>query len=101
MTGAERDAAQTKMYDDIGRIEQGLATFVDVGEALLYIRDGKKYRAAKYATFEEYCRDRWEMTPQHGQRLIQAAELLEGMEPVGSILPRSEGWGFKRAQSGR
>ena len=35
-------------------IERGLKTFVEVGAALLGIRDGRLYRET-HATFEDYC----------------------------------------------
>lgn len=76
-------------------IEQGLATFREVGWALLAIRDGKKYRAAGFDTFEHYCLSRWHFTKQHAGRLMSAAEIVEVIEstsetePMGS-LPRSE-----------
>jgi hypothetical protein len=35
-------------------IERGLTTFVEVGEALLAIRDGRLYRQAGYKTWEQY-----------------------------------------------
>lgn len=66
-------------------IDQGLGTWFEVGSALLAIRDGKKYKAAGYSTFEDYCQRRWGFTRQHGGRLIRAAELALAMEPTGSI----------------
>ena len=39
-------------------IESGIRTFVDVGRALLEIRDSRLYRES-YPTFDEYCRERW------------------------------------------
>jgi len=73
-------------------IEQGLAGFVEVGTALLAIRDGKKYRHAGYTTFEDYCQQRWQMSKQHGGRLMSAATIVADlkMEPMGSISPESE-----------
>lgn len=68
-----------------GRIERGLHTFVDVGNALLEIRDGRLYRST-HGTFEDYCRERWGMVRQHANRLIAAAEVAGNLEPVGSIL---------------
>jgi hypothetical protein len=65
-------------------IEQGIASFVEVGTALLAIRDGKKYRAAGYKTFESYCRERWDFTANYGRRLIRAAELVESV-PDGTV----------------
>lgn len=69
-------------------IETGLQTFYEVGTALLAIRDNRLYRQ-DYSTFEDYCRERWEMTPQHAGRMIQAAKITANLEPMGSI-PSSE-----------
>jgi hypothetical protein len=70
-------------------IEQGLATFIDVGHALMAIRDGKKYRAAGYATFEDYCRGRWDFDRTYAHRLMSAAEVA-GLLPTGNIEPQTE-----------
>ena len=43
------------------RIGRGLATFVEVGEALTRVRDGRLYRTS-HRTFEAYLRERWDMT---------------------------------------
>lgn len=69
-------------------IERGLATFVDVGRALLDIRDGRLYRQS-HATFEAYCGERWNLTRQHVNRTIDAAQIAGALEPTGSI-PRAE-----------
>lgn len=39
-------------------IERGLTTFVEVGQALMEIRDSRLYRDT-HAAFEDYCRERW------------------------------------------
>ena len=67
-------------------IERGLATFIEVGQALLEIRDSRLYRES-HGTFESYCLDRWGFTPQHGGRLIAAAEVAGILEPIGSSPP--------------
>ena len=64
-------------------IERGLATFVEVGAALLRIRDGRLYRET-HATFEDYCRERWGMSRIHAHRLIEASEVA-GLLPIGNI----------------
>ena len=71
-------------------IEQGLGTFVEVGCALLAIRDGRKYRHAGYTTFEDYCAKRWSISRPHGYRLIDGAQAAIDVSPVGDIAPRSE-----------
>lgn len=67
-------------------IEQGLAA---VGWHLQRIRDGRKYRAAGFATFEDYCQERWSMGRSYVNRQIRAAEVIaeieERMVPIGTI----------------
>jgi phage N-6-adenine-methyltransferase len=55
-------------------IERGLGTFVEVGEALLAIRDERLYRDT-HGTFEDYCRERWGFNRQRASQLIGAAEV--------------------------
>ena len=69
-------------------IEQGLGTFLDVGHALLAIRDGKKYRCAEYDTFEAYCKRRWDFSSSYARKLMSAAETVEVLES-GTIVPLS------------
>jgi SAM-dependent methyltransferase len=73
-------------------IEQGLATFVEVGCALVRIRDGKKYRATGYATFEDYCRQRWGFSDGYARRLMLSAEIVGELEtvPMGTVSPTAE-----------
>lgn len=63
-------------------VERGLSTFLDVGRALLAIRDGRLYRA-DHATFESYCEQRWGMSKRHANRMVQAAEVAEVVGPMG------------------
>lgn len=66
-----------------GIVKQGLETFIDVGFALMEIRDSRLYRS-DYSTFEAYCQNRWGMTRQHANRTIKAAETALFLEPIGS-----------------
>ena len=68
------DATVADGVDDLARlpeleavIERGLATFIEVGKALMEIQDGRLYRET-HATFEDYCRQRWEMSRVHAHR---------------------------------
>lgn len=70
-------------------IERGLNTFVDVGNALMEIRDSRLYRNS-HATFEEYCRERWNIQRAHAYRLIEAATTVNILSPIGDILPQTE-----------
>lgn len=58
------------------RIEQGLQTFREVGQALLEIRDTRLYRDS-HGTFEDYCRDRWQLDKTRAYQFIGAAEVVK------------------------
>jgi hypothetical protein len=55
---------------------------VEVGAALLEIRDSRLYRD-DYANFDEYCRDRWGWSHRHADRHIQAARVAGLLGPIG------------------
>lgn len=55
-------------------IERGQQTFIEVGRALMEIRDRRLYRET-HATFEAYCGERWGWTRQHAYRHIDAAQV--------------------------
>ena len=100
MPSAERpglsadDLAVLKANEAI--IERGNKTFVEVGRALLTIRDhenGVLYKQ-RYGTFEKYWRERWEFEHAHVYRLMDAARMYEEMSPqgesAGAPLPTTE-----------
>ena len=72
-------------------IRQGLNTFVDVGNALLEIRDKRLYRQ-EYSTFEDYCREQWNMKQSQAYRLMDSAKVLDNLQssPIGELLPTNE-----------
>lgn len=93
MTAAALTPALLDLMEHEKVIEQGLATFLDVGHSLMAIRDGRKYRASGYGTFEAYCEQRWGMTDRHAQRMMNAAAIVDELEtrPIGRVpAPKSE-----------
>lgn len=60
-------------------IERGLQTFIEVGSALLEIRNSRLYRHM-YATFEEYCQERWDLRKSRIYQLMDAAEVVENLK---------------------
>lgn len=64
-------------------IERGLESFVEVGTALLRIRDEKLYRES-HKTFEVYCKERWGMSRSYAHRQIDAAGIA-GLLPIGDV----------------
>lgn len=70
-------------------IARGLTSFVEVGQALAKIRDGKLYRST-HETFEQYVKERWDIGRAHAYRLIGAAETVPVLSPIGDTLPANE-----------
>jgi len=69
-------------------IQSGLETVFEVGEALTKIRDGRLYRGT-HKTFEGYCREKWSIGKSHAYRLIDSAEVVADLSPIGDV-PKSE-----------
>jgi hypothetical protein len=71
-------------------IEQGQSSMLDMGWAFEKIRDGRKYKAAGYSNFNNYCRDRWGITRSTVDRVIRACQLVAEMTPIGVTPPANE-----------
>lgn len=71
------------------RIERGLSTFREVGEALLEIRDQRLYRLVA-PTFEVYCRDRWSMERNRAYQLMGAAEVAQALPDGAHIVNEAQ-----------
>src|SRR5271163_4497549 len=76
-------------------IDRGRETFLEVGRALLEIRDhndGILYKKS-YGTFEAYCQERWGFGKAYAYRLMGAAKIAEELSPRGDEinLPAPEG----------
>lgn len=78
----------SKLAECEGIIRRGIKTFVEVGDALLTIRDQRLYRE-QFKTFEAYCREQWGFSRSHANRLIESACVVENLAPMGAK-PQSE-----------
>jgi SAM-dependent methyltransferase len=96
LTEAERKTLLGRLRDDEKVIEDGLSTFIEVGWALMRIRDGKSYRALDgidgegYKTFEDYCQRRWDISRERGRQLINATDVTAALPTNVGIKPRRE-----------
>lgn len=63
-------------------IRAGFDTFVAVGTALMAIRDARLYRE-EFATFEDYCQQRWDMSRPRAYQLIEAANVATNLSTNG------------------
>lgn len=68
-------------------IDKGWTTFLEVGRALVTIRDKRLYRD-HYHAFEDYCRERCHHSRTHVDRLIKAAEVDAELTPIGVKLEK-------------
>lgn len=79
LTKSER--MQLKEHEAV--IDNGIHTFVDVGNALLSIREGRLYKS-EYDTFAAYCATKWGFNRNYANKIINASEVvrnLSTMEP--------------------
>ena len=68
-------------------IKQGLKTFVEVGQALMIIRDKRLYKA-EYSRFEDYCNEKWNIGRKYANRLINSKKVVENL--ISEIKPQNE-----------
>jgi hypothetical protein len=59
-------------------VSKGLKGFLEVGQALLIIRDKRLYRG-EHKTFEQYLKRRWGIVRSRGYRLIDAFKIAEDL----------------------
>jgi hypothetical protein len=77
--------------EDEAVIAKGLQSFYDVGLALLRIRDSKSYKeVAGYNTFQQYCKDKWDMGRSRAYQLIDAYNLIENLSTIVDTFPQTE-----------
>lgn len=62
-------------------IGRGLETFVEVGDALAQVRDGKLY-LEHAETFEAYCSERWGLSRPRAYELIHASEVTKAVSAI-------------------
>ncbi len=70
-------------------VEDGMAQFVAVGNALAEISEGRLYRAT-HSTFEAYVQDRYGISRSYAYRKINAAHVAEIVSPIGDSLNESQ-----------
>lgn len=80
----ETEATDLNSYEQV--IECGMETFVEVGTALLEIRDRRLYRLT-HGSFATYCEERWGFARRQADRMIQAAGVIKELSPIGLTLP--------------
>ena len=71
-------------------IDKGLRDFLEVGNALWKIDDGKLYRET-HKQFTSFCRERWGFEKSQAYRLIDSAKVVSNLSPIGdNLMPINE-----------
>ena len=72
-------------------IKQGLKTFVEVGQALMLIREKKLYRV-EYGTFKDYCEEKWGFKERRVYELMNSSKVIDNLEncAIAQVLPQNE-----------
>lgn len=73
---AEVLPAEHSLAENEETIRDGLGTFVEVGQALMEIRDKRQYITAGFDRFEDYCRERWDMDGSYANTQIGASKVV-------------------------
>ena len=70
-------------------IEKGFNTFTEVGNALFEIRNNKLYRE-NHTTFEEYCKEKWQIKRQRAYELMDAAGIVNTLSEISDKIEPSK-----------
>lgn len=83
-----RNARAARLAELKTIVAKHVADYARVGAALAEIQQNELFRL-EHRTFEDFVRQEWDMSRQHADRLIKAAETARVLTPTGSI-PRTE-----------
>ena len=73
-------ASESKQLEaDKTTVRKGMATFVEVGKALMRIRDAKLYRVT-HKTFAKFCEAEFQLEPRRAYQLIESAGAAENVQ---------------------
>ena len=81
--------AQPTLHECEEVIERGLETFVEVGQALMVIRDGRLYKQT-HSSFDDYCRERWGWDRTRASQLITSSEVLNMFNTLEAPAPTND-----------
>ena len=80
---------------DMAIVARNMGSFVETGQALARIRDGRTYRET-HETFEAFCKETWEFSKGQLYRLIDSSSVMDRLGKVSNwrqtqpILPANE-----------
>jgi len=89
--GNDKPTLNKKQLQELeATVRRGLDSFVEVGQALMEIREGKGYRLRGFDTFDEYCQKVFKFTDRHGRRMIASAKTAQATQKLLGEKPGNE-----------
>ena len=86
-TLTETERAERDQLESV--IAVGIASFVEVGNALLTISEKRLYRET-HGSFEPYCREKWSMSARRAYQLCEAAKVVGSVNNCSQITTESQ-----------
>ncbi len=82
---------QTLLDECEETIERGVATFLEVGQALLEVQTRQLYRT-NYSSFPSYCRERWGFSRSRSYQMLDAGRVVAQLSTIvdSGQLPKNE-----------
>lgn len=71
-------------------METAATAFIEIGEALGEIRDGREFLEAGFDSFEAYCTRRWDLGRRYAYQLIDASRVVQLLDRAGLPEPATE-----------
>jgi hypothetical protein len=87
---AERTVVCQRLQELEVVIARGAQAFVEVGIALLEIRESRLYRERGFERFEDYCQTRWGSRRDWADKQIRAARVVDVLGPVHTTVCTTE-----------
>src|ERR1017187_3758455 len=86
------DLASASLKDVENYIAPRLRGFVEVGFALMAVKERRLYLQAGFDSFEAYCRERWQLEERHARHMCDAAQVahIAGGYTGGTDVPTVE-----------
>lgn len=89
MSTALTPAKERRFQACVAQIQSGIRSAFDTGMALAEVRNDKLY-LGRFKTFEDFCKEMFNISRQYAYRLIAAADLKDEMSPIGDIATESQ-----------
>ena len=98
MTATKAEITQHRKNEQV--IAEHYEEFFHVGQALAEIREAKTYKKVDgFATFDEYCRTKWDMNDSNARRYMRAAKIRHELPSPRNRDAASQFWSMRTVET--